>query len=109
MRRTVPALVAFLLALAAPAPFRAQSPGPSSTRLEGDWVRIDPDGVGSSPVFIRIFRRRSGSLSGQLMPESRTAIVTSGRPVVVFHAPTTHGPITPNSSCGFVSSNGLPL
>jgi len=47
MRRTIPALVAFLLALAAPAPFRAQSPGPSSTRLEGDWVRIDPDGVGS--------------------------------------------------------------
>src|SRR4029453_10973499 len=47
MRRTVVALAALLLPLAAPTPFRAPSPGPPSARLEGDWVRIDPDGVGS--------------------------------------------------------------
>ena len=41
--------VAFLLAVAAVPSPRAQTPAPAaaSPRLEGDWVRIDPDGAGS--------------------------------------------------------------
>ena len=40
-------VAAFMMAVAA-APFpRAQSPAAASSRLEGDWVRIDPDGAGS--------------------------------------------------------------
>jgi hypothetical protein len=35
-----------LLPAAAPSPL-AQSPAAASSRLEGDWVRIDPDGAGS--------------------------------------------------------------
>src|SRR5436190_17126163 len=49
MRYRILVLAAFLLTVAA-APFpRAQTPAPAaaSTRLEGDWVRIDPDGAGS--------------------------------------------------------------
>ena len=49
MRYRILVLAAFLLTVAA-APFpRAQTPAPAaaSSRLEGDWVRIDPDGAGS--------------------------------------------------------------
>src|SRR3954465_11300409 len=48
MRYRVLVLAAFLLPAAAPSP-QAQAPAPpaASTRLEGDWVRIDPDGAGS--------------------------------------------------------------
>ena len=38
---------AFLLPVAAAPSLRAQSPAAASARLEGDWVRIDPDGAGS--------------------------------------------------------------
>src|SRR4051812_46511775 len=38
---------AFLLPVAAAPVSRTQSPAAASTRLEGDWVRIDPDGAGS--------------------------------------------------------------
>jgi hypothetical protein len=46
MRYCPLALVVSLLSLASPLPARAQAPTPD-TRLEGDWVRIDPDGAGS--------------------------------------------------------------
>src|SRR6478609_10255755 len=49
MRYRILVLAAFLLTVAA-APFpRAQTPAPAAanSRLEGDWVRIDPDGAGS--------------------------------------------------------------
>ena len=39
-------LAALLLPAAAPSPL-AQAPAAASVRLEGDWVRIDPDGAGS--------------------------------------------------------------
>jgi hypothetical protein len=45
MRHRVLALVALLLPSAAAPSLGAQAPAP--TRLEGDWVRIDPDGAGS--------------------------------------------------------------
>ena len=62
MRRTAAVLAALLLPLAAPASFRGQSPAAASARLEGDWVRIDPDGVGS-------FDGLSGAIpSAQLLP-----------------------------------------
>src|SRR5262245_21630325 len=41
------ALAAFLLPAAAAPSLRAQAPSPRATRLEGAWVRIDPDGAGS--------------------------------------------------------------
>src|SRR4051812_8723990 len=48
MRNRVVVLAAFLLTAAAPFP-RAQAPAPAaaSSRLEGAWVRIDPDAAGS--------------------------------------------------------------
>ncbi|MEO7270484.1 MAG: hypothetical protein ABIX28_13270 [Vicinamibacterales bacterium] len=47
MRYRTLVFAACLLTLAS-APFpRAQSPAAASARLEGDWVRIDPDGAGS--------------------------------------------------------------
>jgi len=45
MRYRVVLVAAGLLIAAVPSP-RAQAPA-ASTRLEGDWVRIDPDGAGS--------------------------------------------------------------
>ena len=60
-------------------------------------------------MFSRTLRRRSviAPASLNLMPESSTAIVTSGRPVVMFHAVFASGersavesPRTPPSSCG---------
>ena len=68
MRRTALALAALLLPLAAPAPFRAQAPPAASTRLEGDWVRIDPDGVGSFD-----------GLNGALPPAQLLPGVSAGR------------------------------
>jgi len=44
--QTVLCLASLLAVVLAPSP-RAQSPAAASTRLEGDWVRIDPDGAGS--------------------------------------------------------------
>ena len=46
MRLRVLALAALLLAVAAPS-LRAQAPALTATRLDGDWVRLDPDGAGS--------------------------------------------------------------
>ena len=46
MRSRTVALVVLLLPMASPPHARAQGP-PPATRLEGDWVRIDPDGAGS--------------------------------------------------------------
>lgn len=46
MRYRVLIVAACLLTAAVPSP-RAQAPAAASTRLEGDWVRIDPDGAGS--------------------------------------------------------------
>src|SRR6185503_19797385 len=46
MRYRILVLAALLLPTAAPSPL-AQSPAAANTRLEGDWVRIDPDGAGS--------------------------------------------------------------
>jgi hypothetical protein len=47
MRCRVIALVGLLLPLAAPQILSAQAPAPAAARLEGDWVRIDPDGAGN--------------------------------------------------------------
>ncbi len=48
MRYRVLVLTALLLpAMAGPSFLRAQGPTTPNTRLEGDWVRLDPDGVGS--------------------------------------------------------------
>ena len=47
MKCRVIALVGLLLPLAAPQLLSAQAPSTSTARLEGDWVRIDPDGAGS--------------------------------------------------------------
>jgi hypothetical protein len=46
MRYRILVLAAFLLPAAAPSPL-AQPPAAANSRLEGDWVRIDPDGAGS--------------------------------------------------------------
>jgi len=46
MRYRIFVLAALLLPAAAPSPL-AQSPAAANLRLEGDWVRIDPDGAGS--------------------------------------------------------------
>ena len=46
MRYRTLVLAAFLLPAAAPSSL-AQSPAAVNARLEGDWVRIDPDGAGS--------------------------------------------------------------
>jgi hypothetical protein len=46
MQYRVLVLGACLLSAAAPSP-RTQAPAAASVRLEGDWVRIDPDGAGS--------------------------------------------------------------
>jgi len=46
MRYQILVLAAFMLAAAAPSPL-AQAPAAANSRLEGDWVRIDPDGAGS--------------------------------------------------------------
>jgi hypothetical protein len=46
MRYRILVLAAFLLPAAAPSPL-PQSPAAANSRLEGDWVRIDPDGAGS--------------------------------------------------------------
>lgn len=54
MRLRVVLVVSFLLSFAAPAVAHGQS---AKMRLEGDWVRIDPDGVGSF-----------GGLSGVIPP-----------------------------------------
>jgi hypothetical protein len=54
MRLRVVLVVSFLLSFAAPSVAHAQS---AKIRLEGDWVRIDPDGVGSF-----------GGLSGVIPP-----------------------------------------
>ena len=54
MRLRVVLVVTFLLSFAAPTIARGQS---AKMRLEGDWVRIDPDGVGSF-----------GGLSGVIPP-----------------------------------------
>ena len=73
-------------------------------------------GSGSSPLLIRTLRRRSliAPLSFHLIPESSTAIVTSGRPVVVIHAvfaaplaSSMCAPRTPPSSTGFELSRVL--
>jgi hypothetical protein len=45
MRCRIAVCAALLLGLAVPSSLPAQAP--ASTRLEGDWVRLDPDGVGS--------------------------------------------------------------
>ncbi len=47
--------------------------------------------------------------SFHLIPESSTAIVTSGRPVVICQARSTLMPVTPNSSAGLASMVGSPL
>src|SRR5689334_7725178 len=46
MRYRILVLAALLFPAAVPSPL-AQSPAAASSRLEGDWVRIDPDGAGS--------------------------------------------------------------
>src|SRR6185503_11608178 len=46
MQYRVLVLGACLLSAAAPSA-RTQAPAAASVRLEGDWVRIDPDGAGS--------------------------------------------------------------
>jgi hypothetical protein len=46
MRYRILVLAAFLLPAAAPSP-RAYPPPAANSHLEGDWVRIDPDGAGS--------------------------------------------------------------
>ena len=46
MRYRILVLAAFLLPAAAPSPL-AQPLAAANSRLEGDWVRIDPDGAGS--------------------------------------------------------------
>lgn len=46
MRYRILILAAFLLPAAAPSPL-AHPPVAANSRLEGDWVRIDPDGAGS--------------------------------------------------------------
>ena len=47
--------------------------------------------------------------SFHLIPESSTAISTSGRPVVTCQARSTLMPRTPNSSAGLLSIAGLPV
>ena len=46
MRYRILVLAACLLLATAPFP-RAQAPTTANPHLEGDWVRIDPDGAGS--------------------------------------------------------------
>ena len=47
MKQRIFATVALLLPLAVGQPTTAQSPAPPNLHIEGDWVRIDPNGVGS--------------------------------------------------------------
>ena len=65
MRLRVAIIVAFLLSFPAIPMLHGQS---STARLEGDWVRIDPDGVGSF-----------GGLSGVVPPAELLPGVTAGR------------------------------
>lgn len=65
MRLRVVVIVTFLLSFAAPPIVHGQS---SKIRLEGDWVRIDPDGVGSF-----------GGLSGVVPAAQLLPGVTAGR------------------------------
>jgi hypothetical protein len=58
-------MVTFLLSLAAPLTVHGQS---AKIRLEGDWVRIDPDGVGSF-----------GGLNAVIPPAQLLPGVTAGR------------------------------
>ncbi len=74
-------------------------------------------GSSASPRLRRVLRRRStiASRSSHLMPESSTAIVTSGRPMAVCHAVASAGssstrwaPRTPKSSRASLLTGWLP-
>ena len=67
MRHRAVVLVTFLLVVAPPAALRAQSPAQNQARLEGDWVRIDPDGVGTF-----------GGLAASIPPAQLLPGVTAG-------------------------------
>ena len=74
-------------------------------------------GTGSSPLLSRTLKRRSfiTPASFHITPESSSAIVTSGRPVVMVHAvfavglvSNTLAPRTPFSSHGWWLTGSLP-
>ncbi len=65
MKLCLALIVTFLLSFTAPPMVHGQS---SKIRLEGDWVRIDPDGVGSF-----------GGLSGVIPAAQLLPGVTAGR------------------------------
>ena len=48
------AAAALLLACTGAGPLQTQPPSATAARLEGDWVRIDPDGVGSFDGLSRV-------------------------------------------------------
>src|SRR5688572_17440651 len=104
---------------------KTPSPLPSQASVEeveypaegSDPFRRVVEGCSSSPRFRRNFARRSfiAPRSFHLMPESSTAIVTSGRPVDVCHPVATDGslstseaPRTPPSSRGSALTSALP-
>src|SRR6266540_6546624 len=62
----------------------------------------------SSPLFSQVLLLRStmAPSSFHFTPESWTAITTSGRPVVVFQARSMEAPVTPNNSCGLLTTCG---
>src|SRR3954447_15234588 len=99
--------------LKTPSPFRSRRPSRArsaaqSGTSESVEAALSARGSGVSPVLMRVFSRTSAVGLPRLFhitPESRTAIVTSGRPVVVAQAcgalpswSTTHAPRTPFSS-----------
>src|SRR3954451_6265110 len=110
------------MTLKTPSPFRSRLPSRGRRDAQSDTagsleVVRSARGSGVSPLFRRIFTRTSPSGLPQLfhmIPESRTAIVTSGRPVVVAQAcgalvsaSTIEAPRTPLSS-RLSAVSGLP-
>src|SRR5438067_1740758 len=74
----------------------------------GAWQPPTGAGAGSSPAFRWNFLRRSAIAppSFHLMPESCTAMTTSGRPVSLRQAISTLMPLTPFSSLALALTSG---
>src|SRR5438093_3183866 len=80
---------------------------PSPLRSYGSFGWGEPQsGTGSSPRLSQVLLLRSliAPKSFHLIPESCTAITTSGRPVVVSHALSIEAPVTHFSSLGRLGS-----
>ena len=77
---------------------------PKNERAGGIPGPLGMQGTGSSAMFRWTLFASSGVFHS--MPESRTEMIVSGRPVVVSHALFVPGPLTPHSSWGLFSTLG---